>query len=91
MKINPQNELGDIISGPLVALVIGTWHPVFLSAFMHFACFGSGGCAAKAIISYPWSMAHVNINLLTHKNDTLSFGEPCSEKNKSATNTRRVL
>ena len=29
MKINPQNELGDIISGPLVALVIGTWHPVF--------------------------------------------------------------
>ena len=57
---------------------------------MHFACFGSGGCAAKAIISYPGSMAHVNINLLTHKNDTLSFGEPCSEK-KSATNTRRVL
>ena len=29
VKINPQNELGDIISGPLVALVNGTWHPVF--------------------------------------------------------------
>ena len=29
VKINPQNELGDIISGPLVALVIGTWHPGF--------------------------------------------------------------
>ena len=63
VKINPQNELGDIISGPPVALVNGTWHPVFLTVFMHFACFGSGGCAAKAIISYPWSMAHVNINL----------------------------
>ena len=58
---------------------------------MHFACFGSGGCATKAIISYPWSMAHVNIKLFTHKNDTLSFGEQCSEKNKGATNTRRVL
>ena len=29
VKINTQNELGDIISGPLVALVNGTWHPFF--------------------------------------------------------------
>ena len=28
VKINPQNELGDIISGPLVALVNGTWDPL---------------------------------------------------------------
>ena len=29
VKTNLQNELGDIISGPLVALVNGTWHPFF--------------------------------------------------------------
>ena len=29
VKINLQNELGDITSGPLAALVNGTWHPVF--------------------------------------------------------------
>jgi hypothetical protein len=57
---------------------------------MHFACVGSGGCPAKAIISYPWSMAHVNINLFTHKNGTSPFGAPCSARLKSAVNTRRV-
>ena len=38
VKIKPQNELADIISGPLVALVNGTWHPVFFLIRVYALC-----------------------------------------------------
>ena len=45
---------------------IGEWFlasHIMVPAFMHFACFGSRGSAAKALSSCPWSMADANINL----------------------------
>ena len=42
VKTNLQNKYGDIMSGSFVALVNGSWHPVFQTVLMHFECFVEG-------------------------------------------------